>query len=1088
MRDFLLVPLFSFVALAFATLPSPAQAQTGQITGTVTDSTSSETLPSVNVVLRETSQGTTTDNDGRYVLPNVAPGTYVVQASFIGYRTAVASGITVEAGETTTVDLSLSPTNVGLSEVVVVGYGTEQRANLTGAVDQVEAEAIEGRPITNTSQALQGRIPNLNITFGDGQPGNQGARFNIRGTNSINGGSPLILIDGVPGDPNLINPNDIESVTVLKDAASAAVYGGRAAFGVVQITTKDGRRGSDLSVNYSANVSTGRPTILPNAVTDPFMSMTLQNESYKGFSGVDFYDQEALEYAQQRSEDPSLPAVVIEETSSGEVFNYFGSTNWFDELYKSSSTAMKHNVSVSGSQDQINYYLSGSYLNEGGIFEYDADSFERYNFRGKVGLDIRPWLRLENNFSFDRGDYDYPSFNTFFANGGLKGLNDLLSSIAIIGRATSVPKNPDGTWTLSGSQIGFLQGGGRAVQRQSAFNNKTRIEISLLDNRLSLEGAYAYQDDSYNTNERYKRVPYKGGSFFGGPTPGFTDFAGISRAAEINADNFRHVMDAYMRFEDRWGDHSFKGTAGVNQELRTIKRTTTQKDELVSSQLETLNLAVGNSFIDEARSEWSLRGVFYRLQYGYDDRYLVEFNGRYDGSSRFPEGNRFGFFPSVSAGWRVSEESFARGLKPIVTNLKLRASYGSLGNQQVSPYPYIPTMPISVTNTIIAGEQLIGVSSPGLVAPSLTWETVSTLDLGADLSMLDNRFNLAFDWYRRTTSDMLTKSRTLPAVLGAEEPRENAADLRTNGWELSADWNDASRVFGKEFSYSVGVSVSDYTTTITRFDNPNNYLGDFYEGQTLGEIWGYTTEGFYQSEEDLQQHADQSNIVRFPDRERVGDLKLTDLNGDGVIGPGSYTLDDHGDLRVIGNSTPRYRYGINASVSWGGVRVSTFFQGIGQRDIYPNNEAVYFWSVFNRYYNTPVQHLVGDHWTPENRDAYFPRLKSYEALGGVSGDNAENPAGILAAPQTRYLQDASYLRLKNLQVGYALPERFIAPVGADRVRVYFSGENMWERTGLRMPTDPELLMPSEGGPPDERPNGQKYPIQRSYSVGLDIQF
>jgi len=364
MRDFPFTSLL--LVLLSIWLPSVAQAQTGQIAGTVTDSTSGEPLPSVNVVLQGTSQGTTTDNNGRYVLSSVATGTYVVQASFIGYSAAVARGVAVEAGESTTVDLSLSPTNVGLSEVVVVGYGTEQRANLTGAVDQVEAEAIEGRPITNTAQALQGRIPNLNITFSDGQPGNQGARFNIRGTNSINGGAPLILIDGVPGDPSLLNPNDIESVTVLKDAASAAVYGGRAAFGVVQITTKDGRRGGDLSVNYSGNVSTGQPTILPDAVTDPYTSMTLQNEAYKGFSGVDFYEQEALEYAQRRSEDPSLPAVVIEETGSGELYNYFGNTDWFDELYKSSSGAMEHNVSVSGGQDQVNYYLSGSYLNEGG--------------------------------------------------------------------------------------------------------------------------------------------------------------------------------------------------------------------------------------------------------------------------------------------------------------------------------------------------------------------------------------------------------------------------------------------------------------------------------------------------------------------------------------------------------------------------------------------------------------------------------------------------------------------------------------------------------------------------------------------------
>jgi TonB-linked SusC/RagA family outer membrane protein len=1062
--------------------------QSGEIRGTVTSSSTGEPLPFVNIFLEEAQQGTTTDDDGRYALSDITPGTYTIRASFVGYSTVSEQEVTVSPGQTTTVNLSLSPTDVGLDGVVVIGYYTEQRANLTGAVDQVGTEAIESRPIRNAAEALQGRVPNLNITFSDGQPGNQGTRFNIRGTNSINGGEPLILIDGVPGDLSILNPNDIESINVLKDAASAAVYGGRAAFGVVQVTTKDGRNRDGLTVDYSANLSSNSATILPNAVTDPFVSMTLQNEAYRGFSGTDFFDQESLDYARRRSEDRSLDAVVIDETSSGQVFNYFGDIDWFDELYKSSSITTKHNLSVTGGSGDANYFFSGGYLGQGGIFEYDADSYERYNFRGNTGLDIRPWLRLENNFSYSRGDYDYSSFDTFFANGGIGSLNTLLGSIAIVGRATAVPKNPDGSWTLAGSQIANLQDGGRGLQRRSEINNKASLIISLLDDQLSLHGTYAYQEENVNTTERYKRIPFKGGSFFGGPSPGVASFAGNSRASQINGENFRHVADAYVQFENRLGAHNLKGTAGINQEIRTIRRTTTQKDELVSDQLGSLNLAVGNSFIDEGRSEWAVRGLFYRMQYRYDERYLLELNGRYDGSSRFPENSRYGFFPSVSAAWRVSEEKFGKRLSPLITNLKLRTSYGSLGNQDVSPYPYISTLPISQTNTIIGGERLLGVGAPGLVPPSLTWETVSTLDFGADLTMFSGRLDLMFDWYRRNTKDMLTKSRTLPAVLGAAEPRENAADLRTDGWEVSLGWGDQLQLFGKEFGYGLDVSVSDYKTTITRFDNPNNYLGDFYEGQTLGEIWGYTTEGFYQSQEDLDQHADQSGIVRFPDREDIGDLKLADLNGDGVIGPGSYTLEDHGDLRVIGNSTPRFRYGINAKLAWGGAQLSAFFQGIGKRDIYPNNEAVYFWSVFNRYYNTPVQHLVGNHWTPNNRDAYFPRLKSYEALGGVSGDNAENPAGILAAPQTRYLQDASYVRLKNLTVAYTLPERIAGRVGAQRIRIYFSGENIWEWTGLRMPTDPELLSVSEGGPSNERPNGQKYPIQRSYSFGLDLRF
>lgn len=1066
----------------------PVYGQTGQIQGIVTDSSTGEALPGVNVALQGTSRGSATNNSGRYVLGDIESGTYVLEATFVGYEDAVRRNVSVRAGDTTRVNFALRSTNLDLGEVVVVGYGTEERANLTGAVGKVEADALEGRPITSAAEGLQGRVPNLNITFNDGQPGNQEPNFNIRGTTSINGGSPLILIDGVPGDPTLLNPNDIESVTVLKDAASAAVYGGRAAFGVIQITTKDGGQQEDLQVGYSASVAASTPTILPDAVTDPYTSMRLQNQAYRGYSGVNFYSDEALNYAEARSKDPSMPAVVVEERGGQEVYNYYGSTDWFDQLYRSSSRSTRHHVSVSGGEGEVGYYFSGSYLREGGIFEYDADSFNRYTFRGKVNVDLAPWLTLRNNLTYNRGDYDYPAFNTFFDSGGLESVNNLLGAIAIIGRATAVPKNPDGTWTLSGSQIGFLQDGGRGLQRRALLRNKIGVDVDLLGDRLRLRSSYTYQEDGYNTDELYKQVSYKGGSFFGGPTPGYTDNVGVSRATETNADNFRHVFDAYFEYDDQFGRHNVDATIGANQELRTRKRTTARKDELVSSQLGTLNLAVGNSLLDEQQSEWALRGIFYRLQYDYDGRYLVEFNGRYDGSSRFPEGDRYGFFPSVSAGWRISEESFADGLAPVLSDLKLRASYGSLGNQQVSPYPSIPTMPASRTNTIINGEKLVGVSAPALVPQNLTWETVSTLDLGLDLSLLAGRFDLTADWYRRTTSDMLTKSRTLPAVLGAEEPRENAADLRTTGWELSLGWTDSHEVFGRSLQYSIGAVLSDYKTTITRYDNPNGYLGDFYEGQTLGEIWGYTTEGFFQSKDEYQQHADQSDLVRFPDREGVGDVKLRDRNGDGVVGPGAYTLENHGDLSVIGNSRPRYRYGFDASVSLSGVEVSAFFQGVGERDFYPTNEAAYFWSVYNRYYNTPVQHLVGDHWTPENRDAYFPKLKSYEALGSVSGDNAEDPAGILSAPQTRYLQDASYLRLKNLTVAYTLPAGLTDSFGAEQLRVYFSGENLWEYTGLRMPTDPELLMTSDGGPASTRPNGQKYPIQRSYSVGVDLRF
>lgn len=1029
----------------------PVQAQQHRIRGTVTSADAGTPLPGVRVIVEGTSIGAVTDAGGRYVL--IAPsGSGTLRFSGIGFGQR-----TIDIAGQSVIDVQLVRIAVALEGVVVVGYGTQLKKNLTGAVDQITSAQLENRPITSLAQGLQGASPNLNVVFGSGQPG-QKAEYNIRGITSINGGSPLILIDGVPGDPDLINPQDVESVSVLKDAASAAIYGARGAFGVILITTKQGTQRTP-QVTYSSNVATRTQTIVPEAVTDPYISMLLYNEAYKGYAGKDWFTQEDMDYALQRSQDPSLPAVVVRKTSGGDRYQYFGTTDWLKELYRDRHPMTQHNLSVSGRKEDLRYYVSGGYLDEAGVFSYNSDTFQKYNFRAKLDLDVTHWLSFRNNLSYNEGKYEFP---TLWGNSV-----DIWRYLAVVGQSLIPPQNPDGTWTSTGSFLGFYRDGGRGLNRERTLQNTVGGEVSLLGGRWRISGDYTYQSDGYNRDEHFLRVPFSS-------APGTISQRGVDRVVETNADNYHHILNLYANYAQKAGRHDIRGLLGVNQELRTFSGFVARGDDVVGG-LGSLSLAVGNQFSDSWASEWAVRGAFSRLNYSYDDRYLLEFNGRYDGTSRFRRGDRFGFFPSASAAWRVSQEGFFRPLRPAVNELKLRMSYGSLGNQSVGTYAYIPTMPTVVSPVIVNGTRPVTVGPPGLVSPSLTWERATTLDIGTDASFLGERLDFVFDWYRRNTTDMLTKGRTLPAVLGANEPDENAADLKTTGWEVSLKWADkAGRLLGKPFTYGLGLVLSDYQTVITRFDNPNDYLGDFYVGMKWGEIWGYETEGFFQSQEEIASHANQNAVERFPERRSPGDLKFRDRNGDGVISPGDNTLNDPGDRFIIGNTTPRYSYGFKGNFDWNNVAVSAFLQGVGKRDYYPQREVAYFWSVYNRPYNTAFKHLVGNYWTPENRDAYFPRPKAYIAL--VNGRD-------LAAPQTRYLQDASYLRLKNLTVKYTLPRRIVSAGGFERTQIYFSGENLWERTRLRIPVDPELLLrPHSWG------DGQKYPFQRSYSLGVNLTF
>ncbi len=1014
-----------------------------------------------------------TDEKGWFRFMNLTPGErYNFSFSFVGYKTQTLEGYTIKKGEPINLVVRLKLRDDSLAQVVVVGYGTQKRSNVTGAISQVGPEVFEDRPVTNVAQALQGAIPNLNITFGDGQPG-RGGTFNVRGYTSINKGGPLILIDGTPGDINLLNPEDIASVTVLKDAASAAIYGARAAFGVILVTTRKAKAGQ-IQVRYSGNYGWGTPTRLPKVIKDPLAAATIQNEAYKGYAGSDQPDMpNVIAYLQQRQADPSLPELGVGPTGN---FIRGANTDWYGEFFNDNQPFSKHFLSVAGGKGSTNYYLSAGYLKQSGAFRVATDDYKQYSFRLKLDNQLASWIKLYDNVELIQGVYDAPNK---FVSGGY----NVYRYLSLFANPYEAIKTPDGNYTQGGMfTFGQLQTGGRSLDKNQLLKNTVGFQTNFLNNALHINGDYTLfvqqdREDVQNLRMKYETRP--------GVIADYTNPDFYRSGLE---ETYDHIINLYADYARSFGNHHLKALVGYNQELNSFHSFSAQRDDNITPTQGAINLTTGISTVKDSKREWATLGVFYRLNYDFKDRYLLEFNGRYDGTSRFPDSSRFGFFPSVSAGWLVSREPFFEPISRTVNNFKLRASYGSLGNQLVGEYDYIQPMSVFKTTNILDGVQPLGIRAPGLVPLGFTWETATTLDFGADMTILKNRLDLGFDWYNRRTTNMLTKGMTLPAVLGASEPKQNAADLSTKGWEFSLKWSDQFQLGRKPFSYHFSVVLSDSRSFITRFDNPNKFLGsngpdDHYVGQEIGEIWGYHTMGFFATDDEYAKYGvDQSKVqstsYSLNGHPLAGDIRFEDRNHDGKINNGDNTVDNPGDMYKIGNSQPRYAYGIGAGAAWNGISLDVFLQGIGKKDFWPGAESGIFWGFYNRWNQPVYEHIYNNYWTPEHPDAYFPRPRAYDAF---------NDTRQLGVKQTRYLQNAAYLRVKNITLGYTLPARWMHAIGMSSTRIFFSGQNLFEFTKLSKAFDPESIG-DEVDASTVNGNGYVYPIQRTYTFGLDVNF
>lgn len=1077
--------------------------QTRTVRGTVVDA-NGEPIIGANVLVSGTSIGTITDYDGHFSL-EVQPGA-VLEISFIGFVTK-----SVPVGNQNDIRITIEEDSQSLDEVVIVGYGSQKKVNLTGAVEQVSSDVFDGRPTANATQMLEGVVPNLNISLSDGKPGRT-ADFNVRGAGSINGGSALVLIDGVEGDPSLLNPNDIESVSVLKDAAASAIYGARAPFGVVLITTKNAKEGKP-EVTYSSNYTIQTPQNVPDVVSDGYVWAEHFYKAYYNYnqsnpSGINKTQQFStawLEEYKRRHDTGDFGTVISDGTigTKGRYVYYPEGTDYYDLLYKNSVFSQNQNLSVSGSDGKFDYYMSGRYYSYSGLFNSDkqTDNYNSYNLRFKGGYQLTPWLKINNNFEFSNNKYYNPI--TYSEGSGVVWRN-----IADEAHPSSPMFNPDGTLTHSAVYtVGdLLYGQSGITTKNEEYKNTISFNSSFLNNRLRVNGDFTYKNTLYEKTKKQVRTAYSrsvnddGESNIEYITGTHSDLSETTNSTRYIATNL------YAEYEDTFKDkHYFKVMGGWNYEKSRYKQIYAYNDDLLTDDVENINLALGtdNKKITSSWSAYQFGGAFFRLNYAFDNRYLLEVNGRYDGSSRFPSNQRWAFFPSASVGWRISEEPWFKVNPKAVSNAKLRLSWGSLGNAAgLSNYQYKQTLSVSTSSYILNGLRQSYMSSPAALPSDLSWETATTYDVGADLGFLNNRLTLSADYYIRKTTDMIVAGPTVPDVFGASSPKGNYADMSTYGYELSLEWHDSFKLAGKKLNYSIKGTLSDYYSVIDKYNNSNKTLstyanqslnGNYYEGMRIGEIWGYVSNGLWQDQESIDaaeagaQAAGQKYYNPLMQTSKTyklypGDIKFEDLNGNGYIDRGKNTVDDPGDRKIIGNEEPRYIYSFTLSADWNNIWFSAFFQGVGKQDWYPSNESSVFWGQYNRPYNQMPSWHLNNYWTEDNPDAFLPRYTGYYSPFYRGSSNAN----------TRYLMNVAYLRLKNLQIGYNLPEAWVKKVHLKKVGVYISGENLFTWSPLYKYTkdinvsnigasDTDLTSSNSG-------DGYNYPMMKSVSLGLNITF
>ncbi|MEM8521337.1 TonB-dependent receptor [Flavobacterium sp. PL12] len=1088
MKKLLLISfLFFLVQVTFA--------QTKTITGTIKNNADGIPIPGASILIKGTTKSSVTDMDGQYLIN--ASAADVLVFSYMGFTTKE-----MKVGEQQTINVSLFESTLNLDEVVVVGFSSQKKANLTGAVAKIDVEkALGSKPITDISKGLQGTTPGLNITFNSGNIGKT-SNINIRGAGTIiNGtatGSPLVLVDGVPSDMSLINPEDVATMSVLKDAASASIYGARAAFGVILITTKNGKDAKGkVRFAYSNNYGWSNPISLIE-FNDPTIELPamIQAQARAGNANPESFGMNyktllpgiinwQQKYAATRSSNDKNMIL-------GEDFDVIGGKEYFyrvwdphKEMLKKNAITSFHNFSAQGSlSEKSSFIVSLGVSNQEGVMNINTENNQRINLNMGMSTQLSSWLSGDFKVLSSMQEYKSP-FNYY--NSGLDTAGN--GYFGYYMRWGSY--FPYGTY--NGISFRHAPGYMNNASMNKRLENDTRINAKLtaqVTKDFNIIAEYSINNNFFSNKFNGGQIPlwdwWTSAADLVAGKPTMME-SGNDFVAQSKSSYTTNVANIYANYSKTFNSvHNFKALGGLNSEWQSFERTYARRNTLLDKNKPEFNLAIGdqftsplssNSSINPGLSEYAIAGFFGRINYDYDGRYLLELNARYDGSSKFPTQEQWGFFPSASVGYRISNEKFMESTRGWLNDLKIRASIGSIGNQNIANNAFLPVMTSSNPWWLGSGATIPpSVSLPSNVDANLSWEKVTTQDIGLDLRIY-NMVGLTFDYYQRDTKGVLSPGKTLPGSFGQSAANTNSGNLRTRGWELGINFN---KEITKDISVYTDLTLSDYTTEVTEWNNSSRLLGSFYAGQKIGEIWGLTTDRLIQATDVVDPTGSIVNGIDYKDirsgtfKYGAGDVMYKDLNGDGKISRGKGTADDSGDLSVIGNATPKYQYGIRLGGNVYGFDIDAFFQGVGERQYWATSDLVLpFYSRTDAMYAN-----MNDYWTPDNTNAYYPNpfpKHDANAFGGYA------PGSNNFVSQSRYLLNMSYLRLKSVTVGYTLPKSLSKRIGVDKIRPYVSGLNLLTFKDSNLPVDPEIN-------DSEATWGRTFPYSKTWSMGIQLAF
>ena len=1107
---------------AMATPPTQSQSVTQSSTiikGQIVDA-EGEPILGATVVELGTTRGTVTDIDGNFTINSHANAK--LRISYVGYKT-------VETKAANGMKVVMQNDNAQLDEIVVVGYGQQKKVNLTGSVTNVDIEkTLGGRPEQDVAKALQGAVPGLTITNTSGDINSQ-PTMQIRGLGTLSNGAtsnPLVVVDGVPVDDlTMVNAADIATISVLKDAASTSIYGSRAAFGVILITTKEGKKGEKVSVKYDGHFAWDRATVLPNYPDVP-SQLEAAMIGAKRTDGSDpelfgMYFSQMLPYAKAWKEQHSGKKGYSEMQPFQSMDNvgdyYFNGNQPFyyadydiqDIWYNKAAPSQSHSVSLNGSSGRTSYYTSFSYDYKQNLMKFNPDKLSRYNFTTNLKTDVTDWLTVGTRVNFVRRSFSKAdSWNNVYQ---------------YLWRWGSFFIPSGYMYDENGEKLDY-----RVVAMQKQAARKTTVHdqarfnayaIAHITKDLTFNVDYTYQIDNYN----YKTSDHSVyGMNWSGVKPTYIVGTSNSNTTRENIKQNRWTANAYLNYNHTWVDaHNLGVMVGVNGERFKSDEMWANRTHLYNEDYPELNLAYGemkDATITSYTGDRSTAGYFGRINYDYKGIYLLELNGRYDGSSRFPAGDKWAFFPSMSLGYRFTEEGYWKNLHNVISNGKLRFSYGEIGNEAIGDNMFISTIsPIAQSKLYWMdknGNKLNQFDLPNWVSSSLTWERINTTDIGVDLSFLNDDLSLTFDWYQRTTNDMLAPGKAIPDVAGASAPYTNAGSLRTRGWELSLSYR---KQINKDLNVYGTFNIGDSKSKVTKWNNDSKLIGHTggivsaanarmyaYEGETWGDIWGFETDRYF-TEDDFNGKdangkwiykegvADQTGIQTDNFVYGPGDIKYKDLDGNKVIDGGKGTADDHGDLKVIGNTMPRYEYSFHLGGSWKGLDLDLFFQGVGKRDMWTQSSFVFplMRDADKALYANQTSYNIYD---PANGIIDISQSNRYPCLysGNEGSGNVTGLASIGGEhnyyPQTKYLVNMAYLRLKNVTIGYTLPASITKKVYMEKVRFYGSVNNLCllYNGAKDYPVDPE--MNAGQGSLSYGTWGRTFPITRTWSVGVQVTF